>query len=82
VALSTSEAAQDAAEAKLEAVLRGLDRGQPGSSGVKAETRYTDHRVHLCLGVDALGVRRRGYVGRGVDRLPQAQHWTSSIAEL
>ena len=37
-ALSTSEAAEDAAEAKLEAVLRGLERGQPGSSGVKAES--------------------------------------------
>ena len=36
-ALSTSEAAEDAAEAKLEAVLRGLERAQPGSSGVKAE---------------------------------------------
>ena len=32
-----AEAAEDAAEAKLEAVLRGLERGQPGPSGVKAE---------------------------------------------
>jgi len=32
-----AEAGEDAAEAKLEAVLRGLERGQPGSSGVKAE---------------------------------------------
>ena len=31
-ALRTSEAAADAAEAKLEAVLRALERGQPGSS--------------------------------------------------
>ena len=31
------QAAEDAAEAKLEAVLRGLERGQPGPSGVKAE---------------------------------------------
>ena len=37
VALATTEAAEDAAEAKLEAVLRALERGQPGSSGVKAE---------------------------------------------
>jgi len=29
---------QDAAEAKLEAVLRGMERGQAGSSGVKAES--------------------------------------------
>ena len=36
-ALLTSEAAEDAAEAKLEAVLRGLERGQPGASGVKTE---------------------------------------------
>ena len=35
-ALATSEAAEDAAEAKLEAVLRGLERSQPGPSGVKA----------------------------------------------
>ena len=35
-ALPTSEAAEDAAEAKLEAVLRELERGQPGPSGVKA----------------------------------------------
>ena len=32
-----AEAAEDAAEARLEAVLRALERGQPGSSGVKAE---------------------------------------------
>jgi hypothetical protein len=38
VALSTSEAAEDAAEAKLEAVLRGLERGQPGSSVAKVES--------------------------------------------
>jgi hypothetical protein len=31
-ALSASEVAEDAAEAKLEAVLRALERGQPGSS--------------------------------------------------
>ena len=36
-ALATSEAAEDAAEAKLQAVLRGLERSQPGPSGVKAE---------------------------------------------
>ena len=36
-ALANTEAAEDAAEAKLEAVLRTLERGQPGSSGVKAE---------------------------------------------
>ena len=36
-ALATSEAAEDAAEAKLAAVLRGLERGEPGPSGVKAE---------------------------------------------
>merc|ERR1740136_347124 len=38
VALANTEAAEDAAEAKLEAVLRALERGQPGSSGVKAES--------------------------------------------
>ena len=31
-ALSTSEAAEDAAEAKLEAVLHALEQGQPGAS--------------------------------------------------
>jgi len=36
-ARTKAEAAEDAAEAKLEAVLRALERGQPGSSGVKAE---------------------------------------------
>ena len=36
-AFATSEAAEDAAEANLEAVLRGLERSQPGPSGVKAE---------------------------------------------
>ena len=36
-ARTKAEAAEDAAEAKLEAVLRGLERGQPGPSGVKAE---------------------------------------------
>ena len=38
-ARTKAEAAEDAAEAKLEAVLRGLERGQPGpsGSGVKAE---------------------------------------------
>ena len=36
-ALSTSEAAEDAAETKLEAVLHALERGQPGASGVKAD---------------------------------------------
>ena len=36
-ALATSETAEDAAEAKLEAVLRALERGRPGSSDVKAE---------------------------------------------
>ena len=35
-ARTKAEAAEDAAEAKLEAVLRGLERGQPGPSGVKA----------------------------------------------
>ena len=37
LARTKAEAAEDAAEAKLEAVLRALERGQPGSSGVKAE---------------------------------------------
>ena len=32
-ALSTSEAAEDTAGAKLEAVLHALERGQPGVSG-------------------------------------------------
>ena len=36
-ARTKAEAAEDAAEAKLEAVLRGLEGGQPGPSGVKAE---------------------------------------------
>ena len=36
-ARTKAEAAEDAAEAKLEAVLRGLERSQPGPSGVKAE---------------------------------------------
>ena len=36
-ARTKAEAAEDAAEAKLEAVLRELERGQPGPSGVKAE---------------------------------------------
>ena len=36
-ALATSEAAEDAAEAQLEAVLRELERGQPGPSGVKVK---------------------------------------------
>ena len=35
-ARTKAEAAEDAAEAKLEAVLRELERGQPGPSGVKA----------------------------------------------
>ena len=35
-ARTKAEAAEDAAEAKLETVLRGLERGQPGPSGVKA----------------------------------------------
>ena len=38
-ARTKAEAAEDAAEAKLEAVLRGLERGQPGPSGVQAESR-------------------------------------------
>ena len=36
-ARTKAEAAEDAAEAKLAAVLRGLERGEPGPSGVKAE---------------------------------------------
>lgn len=32
-----SETSEDAAEAKMEDVLRGLERGLPGSSGEKAE---------------------------------------------
>ena len=36
-ALATSEVAEDAAEAQLEAVLRELERGQPGPSGVKVK---------------------------------------------
>ena len=36
-ARTKAEAAEDAAEAKLEAVLRGLECGHPGPSGVKAE---------------------------------------------
>ena len=36
-ARTKAEAAEDAAEAKLEAVLRGLERGQPGPSGVKVK---------------------------------------------
>ena len=36
-ARTKAEVAEDAAEAKLEVVLRGLERGQPGPSGVKAE---------------------------------------------
>ena len=37
-ARTKAEAAEDAAEAKLEAVLRGLERGQAGPSGVKVKT--------------------------------------------
>ena len=36
-ARTKAEAAEDAAEAKLEAVLRELERGQPGPSGVKVK---------------------------------------------
>ena len=36
-ARTKAEAAEDAAEAKLEAVLRGLERGQPGPSAVKVK---------------------------------------------